>query len=431
MTMTVQAAAAEDSAPILVRGQGYAAAKRFWRGTQRSVAPAETLRRIQPLFAGIGLTRLADITGLDRIGMPVVLSVRPNAGYLALDAGKGFTLEAATVSAAMECLERHHAETAAVAELLLPYDELARQYRTVPVEQLPLTKHSLFGPKRPERWALGWDVIQQAEVAIPAEMVPMTRFKYGRADLVSFQTGSNGLASGNHVLEALESGLLEVLERDAVSCHTVVMNRDGRMPPRVRLETITSPLVRELLDRFQAAGVAPLLFDCMVDTDVPVFMAYLYDLRLRNIGTFRGYGAHLDPEIAMVRALTEAAQGRLVYIAGSRDDMFKRAFMRLKQYDYAGTVAQLEAIPAKVDMSGVLSQATTTFEGDVGRLLEKMRMVGLENAVVFDLSRPEEGVAVVRVVVPGLEGYLFDYYTPGPRARAYMESVQVMERTQA
>ena len=431
MTMSTASATAATSPPIVVRGTPYAAAKRYWHGTQRSVSPVETLDRIRPLFPAIGLTRLADITGLDRIGMPVVLSVRPNAGYLALDAGKGFTLEAATVSAAMECLERHHAETATVEELPLSYDELTRRHQTVPVEQLPLTRHSLFSRKRPERWALGWDVIQQAEVAVPAEMVPMQRFRYGRGDLVSFQTGSNGLASGNHLLEALESGLLEVLERDAVSCHTLVMNRDGRMPPRVRLETVTSPLVQELLARFRAAGVAPLLFDCMVDTGVPVFMAYLYDLRLRNIGTFRGYGAHLDPEIAMVRALTEAAQGRLVYIAGSRDDMFKRAFMRLKQYDHAGTLAQIEAIPASVDMREVPSQATPTFEGDVGRLLEKMRMVGLENAVVFDLSRPGDGVAVVRVVAPGLEGYQFDYYTPGPRARAYLEKMQAMEGPQA
>ncbi len=50
--------------------------------------------------------------------------------------------------------------------------------------------------------------------------------------------------------------------------------------------------------------------------------------------------------------------------------------------------------------------------------------VGLRNAVVFDLSRAEYPVAVVRVVVPGLEGYLFDYYAPGPRARTFMKGNQ-------
>ena len=203
-----------------MRDRSYQAVKSYWHGTQRAVEPAETLARIKPLFRGLGLTRLANITGLDRVGIPVVLSVRPNAGYLALDAGKGFTIEAATVSAAMECLERHHAETVALSELNLSYEALAHDHHVVPIEQLPLTRHSIFSTRRPERWALGWDLIQEVEVAVPAAMVPMERFRYGSADLVSFQTGSNGLASGNHFLEALESGLLEVIERDAIACHT-------------------------------------------------------------------------------------------------------------------------------------------------------------------------------------------------------------------
>jgi len=420
MTVATNAAVVPDAAPITFRGTPHRVAKTYWYGTQRSVAPAETLARIEPHFRQIGLTRLADITGLDRIGIPVVLSVRPNAGYLALDAGKGFTLEAAKVSAAMECLERYHAETTTLPELRLSYEALSAAHRVAAVEHLPLTKHSLFSTRLPERWALGWDVIQDAEVAVPAAMVPMERFMYGRSDLVPFQTGSNGLASGNHFLEALESGLLEVIERDAVTCHLGAQRHDGRRLRRVRLDTITSPLVQELLDRFETAGVAPLLFDCSVDTKVPVFMAYIYDRLVRHIGVFCGYGAHLDPEIAMVRSLTEAAQGRGVYIAGSRDDLFKRPFLRLKQGDHRTLIDQIEAIPAVVDMREVPSQATTSFEGDVGCLIGKLEAVGLHNAVVFDLSRPEYPVAVVRVIVPGLEGYLFDYYAPGPRARAFM-----------
>ena len=424
MTLTMETAVVPESAPVLMRGTPYRAAKRFWYGTQRSVAPEETLARITPYFREIGLTRIADITGLDRIGIPVVLSVRPNAGYLALDAGKGFTLVAAKVSAAMECLERHHAETVVPPELSLSYEELARAHRVVPLDQLPLTKHSLFSPRLPERWALGWDLIEQAEVAVPAAMVPMERFKYGRGDLVHFQTGSNGLASGNHFLEALEAGLLEVIERDAVSCHVVALQLAERPLARVRLETITSPLVRELLDRFAAAGVAPLLFDCRVDTDVPVFMAYVYDRLVRHIGVYRGYGAHLDPEIAMVRALTEAVQGRVIFIAGSRDDMYKRPFLRLKLSDHRAAIEQFEAMPATVDVSEVPSQATSSFEGDVQTLLRKLQAVGLRHAIVFDLSRPGEPFAVVRVVTPGLEGYMFDYYAPGPRAMAFAKGDQ-------
>ena len=184
-------------------------------------------------------------------------------------------------------------------------------------------------------------------------------------------------------------------------------------------------MVRELLARLDAAGVSPLLFDCRTDTEVPVYMAYLYDRLVRHIGMFRGYGAHLDPQIAMVRALTEAAQGRLVYIAGSRDDMFRRPFLRLKQGDHRAAIALLEDLPEVIDAGDTPSEATPSFEGDVQRLLGKLRAAGIGNVVVFDLSRPEEPVAVVRVVAPGLEGYVFDYYTPGPRARAFLEGIPV------
>jgi ribosomal protein S12 methylthiotransferase accessory factor len=396
----------------------------YWHGTQRSVEPAETLERISPYFARVGLTRLADITGLDRIGVPVVLSVRPNAGYLALDAGKGLTLVAAKVSAAMECVERHHAQEFRPAEMQLSYEELSRAHNIVPLELLPLTKHSIFSPKLPEKWTLGWDIIQQADVAVPAGMVPMDRFRFGRADLVSFQTGTNGLASGNHFLEALLSGLLEVIERDAVACHMTAFQRTQQPLPRVRTATIDSPLVQELLNRFEASGVAPVLFDCRVDTDVPVYMAYIYDRLVRHIGLYRGYGAHLDPEVAMVRALTEAAQSRCVYIAGSRDDVFRRSFVRLKQLDHGATTEAVEAVPATVDARETPSQATATFEADIRILLGKLQAVGLQNAVVFDLSRPGEPFAVVRVVAPGMEGYMIDDYAPGPRARAFPESKQ-------
>jgi YcaO-like protein with predicted kinase domain len=424
MMVGADPAVAPATEPLWVRGTPHRAVKAFWHGTQRSIAPEETLQRILPYFQSVGLTRLADITGLDRLAIPVVLSVRPNAGYLALDAGKGFTLTAAKVSAAMECLERHHAETAELTIIRESYVELSRRHPVVPLELLPLARDSLFNPRLPERWALGWDLVQSTEVAVPAAMVPMERFRYGRDDLVSFQTGSNGLASGNHLLEAIESALLELIERDAVTSHLLALQSYGHIPPKVRLETISSPLVRELLDRFEAAGVEPILFDCTVDTGVPVFMAYLFDRLVRDIGLYRGYGAHLDPSIAMVRALTEAAQGRLVFIAGSRDDMYRRPFHRLKLADSHAAATHFGAAPAVVDAGEIQSRATATFEGDAAYLLQRLRAVGLQNAVVFDLSRPGEPFAVVRAVAPGLEGYMFDYYSPGPRARAFLERIQ-------
>src|SRR5215213_7749031 len=79
-------------------------------GTQRAVAPSETLRRIRPLLPGAGITRLADVTGLDWIGLPVYQAIRPNSRNISVSQGKGVTRTQAKVSALMESLESFHAE---------------------------------------------------------------------------------------------------------------------------------------------------------------------------------------------------------------------------------------------------------------------------------------------------------------------------------
>ena len=61
-------------------------------GTHRLVAPNATLERVRPFMAVMGITRVANVTGLDTIGIPVVMVVRPNSRSLAVSQGKGLNL---------------------------------------------------------------------------------------------------------------------------------------------------------------------------------------------------------------------------------------------------------------------------------------------------------------------------------------------------
>jgi ribosomal protein S12 methylthiotransferase accessory factor len=232
-----------------------------------------------------------------------------------------------------------------------------------------------------------------------------------------FAAGSNGLAGGNHILEALAAGLYEVVERDAIACSRVV---GGGMTQRVDLDTVTDPLVRSLVDRFENADVSAYLFDSTVDTLIPTYMAVVADRRDPAMGLYRGYGAHLDPSIAMIRALTEAAQARLLLIAGSRDDYFTRD-QRMNRFLGDGRRGTFDAIPAVAPADRHDSGATSSFGQDVSIVLGRLRAAGLESVVVIDLTDPDLQIPVVRVVVPGLEGYMFDYYRPGPRAHAHAQ----------
>ncbi len=100
------------------------ASKGHTSGTHRLMAPRETMERLRPLLPRMGITRLANVTGLDQIGIPVVMACRPNSRSLAVSQGKGMDLDAAKVSAAMESIENYHAERIALPLQLATYREL-------------------------------------------------------------------------------------------------------------------------------------------------------------------------------------------------------------------------------------------------------------------------------------------------------------------
>src|SRR3954470_9981347 len=322
----------------------------------------------------------------------------------------------------MDTIELHHAESAALPTFQLPYEHLPGS--RIAVEDFPLTKYNLFNTWWPYRWAMGWDIINQEEVAVPWWMVHMGPDPLRGRDLHTFQVTSNGLASGNNLLEAINAGLFEVIERDAVTCHRLAWERLKKTPPIVDPETVEHPLVRELMERLAAANVGLVLFDCTLDTGVPVYMAYIYDLRVPHLGVYRGYGAHLDPEVAMIRAITEAVQGRAIYIAGSRNAVSRHSYLRLKQPDDSVLIPAMQSLTATVDARRQPSEATPTFEGDTWKALRKLQEAGLRQVIVIDLTMDDLPIKVVKVIVPGLEGYMFDFYTPGRRGQAFLQRSQ-------
>jgi ribosomal protein S12 methylthiotransferase accessory factor len=409
--------------PVGFLGTECRAAKGFVETTHRTCPPEETLERIRPLFPSAGITRIADVTGLDRIGIPIILAMRPNAPTLANSSGKGFTVAAATVSAAMEGIELDFAEQFSLRRegpehgmsVRATHRELAAAGLVCDAELLPLSRCSLFSPDEPEHWTMGFDLMTQRPMAVPFDMVSMIPGYQRERGPLSFQVGSNGLASGNVFLEAVCSGLGEVIERDAVTCTTVRFGGRVDLAPAVDLAEVSYPSVRSLVERLHGSGLSVVLFDCTVDTMVPCYEALIFDDLIPDTGSFRGYGAHLDPHVAMVRALTEAVQSRGVYIAGSRDDMMSLEHRRMRR----PSAARPGRVEPDTTAASRQSSAGDTFEEDCVTLLQRVAGAGIEHAIVVELTPPGFDVSVVRVVVPGLEGYNhFAHYTPGLRGRS-------------
>jgi len=405
---------------VQFRGRFLRSAKAFNSGTHRARSPEQTFVTISPYLSRAGVTRIADVTGLDHVGLPTTLAIRPNALTMACSSGKGVTLDQAKVSGAMEAFELHAAETADLPSIRATYRELSTNYDVPAVANLPLSRESLFTTDWPFNWYLGWDLISQAEVPVPYATVGMSRTQAGVANLGAFQVSSNGLGAGNSFLEAVAAGLYEVIERDAVACQHYAVLRNGHSSPLfTEAELRSRPLVATVLDRCDQADVRVVVYDSTTNTQVPTYVALVYDRTDHGVGLMKGSGAHLDPEVAVLRAITEALQSRLNFIAGSRDDIFRSAFSRVR----AGWRPMMEKLEHAFDEEspqGILgeSRAAATFEDDVHHLLTNVRKAGLEHVVVIDLTPQDFPVHVVRVLVPGMEGYMHHGYRPGPRASA-------------
>lgn len=405
---------------VQFRGQLLRSAKAFQDGTHRARSPDLTFKTIRPYLSRAGVTRIADVTGLDHIGVPTTLAIRPNALTMACSSGKGLTLSQANVSGAMEAFELFAAETTNVPFIRATYNELADSYVTPRLANLPYTRDSLFTTDWPFHWCLGWDLISQTEVPVPYATVGMSRTEAGIANLGAFQVSSNGLGAGNSFLEALAAGLYEVIERDAIACGHYAATHNGHVFPLLgEAELRSRPLVASVLEKCDRADVRVVVYDSTVDTKVPTYVAIAYDRTDHGVGLMKGSGAHLDPEVAVLRAITESLQARLNFIAGSRDDIFRSAFSRARA-NWRSMSQKLEEAFDENSTKGVLGEscAAATFEEDLHHLLLSVRQSGLENVVVFDLTPQDFPVHIVRVIVPGMEGYMHHGYQPGPRACA-------------
>src|SRR6266404_4236029 len=128
------------------------------KGTHRSQSLEATLERVLRLAPIMGITRVANVTGLDPVGIPVVMVCRPNSRSVAVSQGKGIDLPSARVSGLMEAAELYHAETITLPLRLAAYEELRYQHKVVEVGELPRGRSSRFHPNLRLPWCEGRDL---------------------------------------------------------------------------------------------------------------------------------------------------------------------------------------------------------------------------------------------------------------------------------
>lgn len=381
--------------------------KTYCGQTERSKTPEETLAFIEPLTKIAGITRVADITDLDRIKIPVYSCIRPTAadGAISVYNGKGGTEAEARVAGIMEGIERYSAEAMPRDLTLVSYDMLSLTEDALNPVDLILPKN--IDPHAELPWVDAWDITNNRSIKVPlcAVMHPNPHYMPSL-----FRSSSNGIASGNTREEAIFYALTELIERDAWSL--------------VETTRITGPAITgltgaaaEVLAKFTAAGVEVTLKDITSDIGIPTIAAVADDVTLKDPRLLTiGMGTHTNPEIAVIRALSEVAQSRATQIHGAREDATIAAFREMMGYD---RVKRMNAYWFRVeetrDFSEIPGCATSDFRTDILAIIDRLRAAGLDRVLVVDLTDPELGVPVVRVVVPGLECFTIDNERRGKR----------------
>ena len=387
--------AKDDSTLAMVRfhGRPLTASTRFRDGTHRAATPAATWRRFAPATKRAGITRIAELTGLDTLGIPVFAAIRPMGRSLSTQQGKGLTAEAARVSALMESLETWTAEQVRPT-VRGAYRALAKRRRVVDVRRLPRPRGKLDLGARWD-WVEGVELVTGEPILVPAQAVTLdTTF----TNPAVFDVSSNGLASGNVLVEAIVHGLCEVIERDAEAAW-----RRGGGDRRLVLDSLPE---RSLVDRIVASGARVIVWDLASRVGLcAIGCAIVEDPRepaWRALGVYQGFGAHSDPAIAIARALTEAAQTRVTYIAGGRDDFFPADYARATDRELLAQMWASLPDGEPVMFDELPSHPARSLGDELEQLIALVRAAGFDEVIAVDLTHPKLRVPVVKVIVPGL-----------------------------
>jgi YcaO-like protein with predicted kinase domain len=377
--------------------------------SDRVCTPEETFARVRPFLSAFGVTRLARHTGLDRVGIPVWTAYTPNSRSIVVAQGKGLTDEDARISAVMEALERAVAGQPAAATIVDTADNLRASGKTVdPLDALIAAGREDIQADEEVEWVRGAEVISGRDVFVPLDAVLLDRTRTSR-----FWMSSDGLASGNVEQEAILHGLLERVERDA---HVLwqVSGPETRYRQCIAPEAFGDPALDTLLGRIRAAELDLRLFDITSDTGIPCFLALLGPRGTATAGELRyvevtsGCGAHPSAIRAAIRAVTEAAQSRLTYISGARDDVYRETYERPLP---ESTRLAFRATPrAEVAAS---SRVGGGIDALLRHVIDCVKGANVPRVIAVCLSHDDLPFSVVKVFVPALE------HPEGERARRF------------
>lgn len=391
---------------------------KYFKGTHRIIPPSQTIENNEDKCKIAGITRITEITHLDRIGLPVFSAIRPTSqdGAISIYGGKGISVEHAKASAMMEGFERYSAEKQNENTVTGSISEISTKGNVIDIKTLNLPKD--FKKENIDSLNLEWnichDLISGEDYYVPSNAIYHPYVSNDNTVQSLFKSNTNGLASGNSLDEALLHGMFEVIERDAWSIFELTHKNSSQ----IDLDSIESDVVNDALLKFSENKINIKLMDLTADINVPTIAASADDTLLKDAGLLTlGIGTHLDPEVAILRALTEVAQSRATQIHGAREDTVRADFARTAGYERMKRINKhyFQEEDEKIALSDIKNNSTDSITKDIDIVLNELKANEIEHVLYYDLTRPELDVNVVRVIIPTMELYSIDQSRAGYR----------------
>ena len=413
-------------------------------GTHRATTIEETWNRVTPYLFNAGITRVADITGLDRVGIPVFNAIAPYSNdHISVYSGKGITKRHARVSAVMEAFERHAAALPRTPDAVCSYNQARKRYENVlnPID-INLSINPMYNDELPLSWCWFFDigVNPPAPTLVPHAITGYLQYSH---EMPVFAVSStNGIASGNTLEEAACHAIYELIERDDWTAADIVSNRISRSVSEGRIGSGSIELgdllgeknpsldmssvpkeVQTLLGPFFDANIEVEMKDISGPSGVTTIIAVSHEVMGENYSRLhQGFGCSCDPLLACTRALTEVAQSRVVDIQATREDIsqpqedvprWMRHSQRAAAFRSDGWLMRKTKLKRSFkDLQGFQS---FDFTQELKMLQACLNNMGLKRILLRDLTAPSFPMSVVRVVVPGIESWGIDHSKLGTR----------------
>lgn len=368
-----------------------------------ALGPADPLRSVDArtllpdavtAAAEAGVTRLADVTRLDRIGLPVWQAVRPMSRALSVHQGKGATAEDAQLGALLEAVESHAAELFSEVALSCPFDDLAPAHRAPTISDFAANREQSPCAIEPVQWVAGEALPHCTGVLLPLALVSLD-FTSGSPSLLD--RASNGLAAAATYAEAVFVALHELIERDAVT-EWQAGGIAERIASTVAPRSIPFDWYHDLQRRIETAGAHLQCYSVPSLTGTPVFACEINDPSKHALPfrTANGRGAHAFPEIALFKAVSEACQSRAAFIAGARDDLYPW------RYSEAETSVRIAfGFPPPPGMTAIDFNSVEPGPDTLTAVCAALAGHGYSRGTSITLAHPD-GLCVVRAFVCGL-----------------------------